>query len=134
MRKKNLPANLSLELSVSDMRDWFINELQGYLEDMHEDAIPSEEEIKARFDEMFPEYRDDIRQAALDLIIENSNDIFGAMLDDYRTEIEEKHYVLLEKDEAEKQSANARAAWDKIRPHLTIDEIAALKKDIKSRE
>ena len=130
MRKKNLPANLSLELSVSEMRDWFISEMNYLTDDLHEDAVPSADDIKKYFDSNFPDYRDQLRGEAVDLIMSNLGDVFDDMVHAYHGDIEEKHHELLQKDEAEAMAVDAAMVWDKVRKSLTQAEIDILVKHI----
>lgn len=130
MRKKNLPANLSLELSVSEMRDWFVNEMSDVIGGMHPDAMPSDDDIRKYFDSNFPDYRDQLRIEAVGLVMNNLDDVFVDMVHAYHGEIEEKHHELLQKKEAEAMAVDAKMVWDKVRKVLTQAEIDKLVKHI----
>ena len=134
MRKKNLPTNLSLELSVSDMRDWFINEMNDVIGDIHPDAQPSDTDIEKYFESNFSNYRDEIRENAIAFVMDNLTELFSDMVHEYHNEIELKDFEIYEKEKDETRSSEAKTAWAKVRNHLTQAEIEVLKKDIKSRE
>ena len=128
MRKKNLPANLSLELSVSEMRDWFVDEMNAIL-DVHPDAMPSDDDIKKYFDSNFPDYRDQLRIEAVGLVMNNLDGVFADMVHEYHGEVEEKNQELRQKEEAAK-SADAKRVLDKARKSLTQADIDTLVRHI----
>lgn len=129
MRKKYLPANLSLEIPMSYIRAQFIEEMNGWLAQhyLSDEDVPSEEEVSKYFKDNFSRYRDDIRETAIEHVMASLDAIFP---DDFFDEFVES---VVAKADAQKPSV-LKEAWSKVRANLTSEEIAALEEDIKSRQ
>ena len=129
MRKKNLPANLSLEIPMSHIRAQFIEEMEGWLaqHDLSDEHLPSEEEVSKYFKDNFSRYRDDIRETAIEHVTANLDSVFPCAF------FEEFVESVVAKADAQKPDI-LKEAWNKLHNHLTAEEIEALYEDIKSRQ